>query len=84
MSLLQCILLKMRTGKTVKILLAYYFNISVYFVPNYNNYVEVYNVTLHLTPLILFYRRMFAALCSLPSASKLAHSICMGHEPSQG
>ena len=49
MSLLQCILLKMRTGKTVKMLPAYYFNISVYFVPNSNNYVEFFNVTLHLT-----------------------------------
>lgn len=27
---------------------------------------------------------MFAALRSLPSASRLAHSICMGHEPNQG
>ena len=27
---------------------------------------------------------MFAALCSLPSASQLAHSICLGHEPNQG
>lgn len=35
-------------------------------------------------PIILFYRRMFAALCSLPSASQLAHSICLGHEPNQG
>ena len=48
MSLLQCILLKMRTGNTVRMLHAYYFNISVYFVPNSNNYVEVCNVTLHL------------------------------------
>lgn len=49
MSLLQYILLKMHTRKTVKMLHAYYFNISVYFVPNSENYVEVCNVTLHLT-----------------------------------
>lgn len=39
---------------------------------------------LTLTTRILFHRRMFAALRSLPSASQLAHSICMGHEPNQG
>ena len=45
------------------------------------------NITLRLTlknARILFHRRMFAALCSLPSASQLAHSICMGNEPNQG
>jgi len=35
-------------------------------------------------PMILLYRRMFAALRSLRSASRLAHSICIGREPNQG
>ncbi|XP_020604461.1 helicase with zinc finger domain 2-like isoform X3 [Orbicella faveolata] len=49
---------------------------------------ELLNGADHLSTLTVIHRslphrRMFAVLRSLPSASQLAHSICMGHEPNQ-
>ncbi|KAL9956676.1 hypothetical protein ACROYT_G038193 [Oculina patagonica] len=42
-----------------------------------------YFSTLSVIHRSLPHRRMFTALCSLPEASQLVHSICMGHEPSR-